>query len=127
MKDFFDPATDITEYENWLQTASIADIITSFKEASVKAIKSLELISNTLKNTIIKVSVNAAKVFKVGIRRFFVRRNGMVTAIHQSLSPATIWLNTEKPDGRTLAILQDLDDQLGMEEVLFEALEILNK
>jgi hypothetical protein len=114
---------EIIDMENFYATATLEEAFAYFKcQASI--------CMDTIKESVGRILTAAKAIekhFDAGMGRFFTRNYGIAASLRKDLTPATIWLNTEKPDARTLSILKDLDDRIGMEEVLCEALEILNK
>jgi hypothetical protein len=114
---------EIIDMENFYATASIEDALAYFKSVSAKCYSSI--INNA--RQVVTLARLIEKQFNAGLGRFFTRNYSTAASLRKDITPATIWLNTEKPTQRTIGILEALEDSVSMDALLQDAVQILNK
>ena len=106
---------EIIDMDNFYETATFAEAIAYFK-----------MISNQCIDIAVK-AIEKIKELCKGLSRFFIINHGACAGVRRDIQAHQIWLNTKKPDQKTVDILEDIDDRIEMESLLIQAKEILNK
>ena len=112
---------EIIDMENFYSTATIEEAMAFFKLQSGKAF-------SVVKRTCRKATVTCNRILRVvfGISRFFQAKPCTALRLRRDLNWSKVLMNKARSEN-VHAIIHDIDDQIGMEETLVQAIEILIK